>query len=458
MNIPIEPQSPGGQLTRINRPLPNLFLQGFQLALRNWPLVLWAYVVNLGFGLLAAIPFSTGMASFLDHSLAAQRIAGTIDVGYLVELLTHLHDSSFFSTAIHTAAWLNLLQLLVLFFLFAGATFIYVSSEPPRLSVLLRGGVAYFWRFLRAAILAACVAAVILGILFAARALLLARLSNVYVERKMFLYSAISTAVILLVALLVRLWWDLVEVYIVRNAMDGERRVLQSLLPALRLLGKYFFRIVGSFFLSGILGVGALALCLYLWKEFIPAHQVWLACLLAQLGLFLLLASRFWQRGIEATLILFADPPIVVAEEIAEEMDLIIEEDVPVLSGADVSPGMSEPTLRELVQKLRTEPWASPETIPVVPLHPSTEPGPAPAPGPDRTKVDEPQISILDRHVTKYPLGGVDPGANAENPDPPATKFPLGIVDSGNETENPDAKANVPDDPEKLPRTGKPLS
>jgi hypothetical protein len=31
-------------------------------------------------------------------------------------------------------------------------------------------------------------------------------------------------------------------------------------------------------------------------------------------------------------------------------------------------------------------------------------------------------------------------------------------VDSGNETENPDAKANVPDDPEKLPRTGKPLS
>jgi hypothetical protein len=155
---------------------------------------------------------------------------------------------------------------------------------------------------------------------------------------------------------------------------------------------------------------------------------------------------------------LFADPPIVVAEEIAEEMDLIIEEDVPVLSGVDVSPGMSEPTLRELVQKLRTEPWASPETIPVVPLHPSSEPGPAPAPGPDRTKVDEPQISILDRHVTKYPLGGVDPGANAENPDPPATKFPLGIVDSGNETENPDAKANVPDDPEKLPRTGKPLS
>ena len=216
---------------------------------------LWAYAVNLVFGLLAGVPFATGLASYLDHSLAAQRIAGTIDISYLGELLVHLRETSFLSTAIHTAAWLNLLQLLVLFVLFAGTTFVYVSAEPPQLSVLLRGGVAYFWRFVRAAILAGCVAVVILGILLAVRALLLARAGSVYVERTMFLYSAISAAVVLLAASLVRLWWDLVEVYIVRNAMDGERSVRRALLPALRLLWKYFFRTVGSFLLSGLLGV-----------------------------------------------------------------------------------------------------------------------------------------------------------------------------------------------------------
>ncbi len=88
----------------------------------------------------------------------------------------------------------------MLFVLFAGTTFVYVSAEPPRLSVLLRGGVAYFWRFVRAAILAGCVAAVILGILLTARAVLLDRAGAVYVERTMFLYSAISAAVVLLVA------------------------------------------------------------------------------------------------------------------------------------------------------------------------------------------------------------------------------------------------------------------
>jgi hypothetical protein len=422
VNLAIEPQSPGPQPPPRKRPLPNLLVQGFRLALRNWPFVVWAYAVNLVFALLAGIPFATGLAPYLDHSLVAQRIAGTIDVSYLGELLTHLRQTSFLSTAVHTAVWLNLLQLVVFFFLFAGTTFVYVSAEPPQLSVLLRGGVAYFWRFLRAALLAGCIAAVILGILLAARAFLLDRASAVYVEREMFLFSALSAAVVLLVALLVRLWWDLVEVYIVRNVMDGERRVLQALLPALRLLFRYFFRSAGSFLLSGMLGVGALALCLYLWKEFAPAHQVWLACLLSQLGLFLLLASRFWQRGIEAALVLSADPPIVVVEEAAEEM-YALEEDVPVAAGVDIAPAMSEPTLRELVQKLRTEPWATPEGIPVLPLHPPPEPAPGPA---DPTKVVEPQTSILERHETKFPLGGVspanEPGNSVENAAKPPEK------------------------------------
>jgi hypothetical protein len=459
VNIAIELISPGDQQPRTNRPLPNLFVQGFRLALRNWPFVVWAYAVNLGFGLLAGIPFATGLAPYLDHSLAAQRIAGTIDVTYLGELLMHLRETSFRLIAIHTAVWLNLLQLLMLFVLFAGTTFVYVSAEPPRLSVLLRGGVAYFWRFVRAAILAGCVAAVILGILLLARVLLLDRASAVYVERKMFLCSAISGAVVLLVALIARLWWDLVEVYIVRNAMDGERRVRHALLPALRLLGKYFFRTVGSFFLSGMLGFGALALCLFLWKQFVPAHQVWLACLLAQLGLFLLLASRFWQRGIEATLVMSADPPIVAVEEIAA----MEEEEMPVAAGPEAFAGLSEPTLRELVQKLRTQPLASPEAAPVLPPYPEA----ASAAVADPARVNEPQVSILDRHGTKFPLGGVSPVKEVadpvekenlpEDPERHGTKFPLVGESPEKEAADPVEKESTAGDPEAPPRHGIPL-
>ena len=419
----------------MKRPLPNLLVQGFQLGLRNWPCVVWAYAVNLFFSLLAAVPFATGLSSYLDHSLAAQKIAGTLDLATLGELSIHLRGTGFFPMAMHTAGWLNLLQLLVLFIFFAGSVFVFVSAEPPRLSVLLRGGVAYFWRFVRAAILAGCVAAIVLGIVLGVRAVLLDRLGAVYVERQMFSYAAISGAVVVLVALLLRLWWDLVEVYLVRNAMDGERRVRQALLPAVRLLSRYFFRTVGSFFLTGMAGLIALALCLYLWRM-LPAHQVWMAALLAQLGLFLLLASRFWQRGLEAALVMSADPPRIAREEMAtEEMTATLEEEMLAPPATEYLAGLSEPTLRDLVQKLRTEPWANPEVL----SGPLTRPTPAPeaAPAPAKpAEVNEPSISLLDQHETKFPLGGLSPAKEAE---------PADSVE----------KLRILEDPEKVPHSEK---
>ena len=100
---------------RRKRPLPNLLAQGFQLVLRNWPCVVWVYAVNLFFALLAAVPFATGLGSYLDHSLAAQKIAGTIDIADIAELVLHVRDTGFVPMVMHTAGWVGLLQLLVLF-------------------------------------------------------------------------------------------------------------------------------------------------------------------------------------------------------------------------------------------------------------------------------------------------------------------------------------------------------
>lgn len=284
------------------------------------------------------------------------------------------------------------------------------------LSVLLRGGVAYFWRFVRAALLAGGSAAIIVSVLLAIRAGLLARADAVYVGRRMFLFSSISLFVILLVALLLRLWWDLVEVYVVRNAMDGERRVHLALLPALRLLFRHFFRAFGSFLLTGLAGVTALALCLALWKA-LPAHQVWMAALLVQLGLFLLLASRFWQRGLAAAFVMSVDPPKIVAEEMMAEEPLSLdsvasEEDLTPATPPGFPAGLSEPTLRDLVAKLQTEPWANPEALPPLPPRPFSEPEP---PTGKPAESNEPSVSRLDRHESKFPLGGVNPAPEPDS-------------------------------------------
>ena len=400
----IELQTSALPLERAKRPRPNLLLQGFQLGLRNWPCVVWTYAVNLLFAALAGVPLASGLAPYLDHSLAARNIAGTIDTSYLRELEIQLRGAGFFPMVIHTAVWLNVVQVLVLFVLFSGSVFIYVSAEPPRFSVMLRGGIAYFWRFVRAAIVASFAATLIVGLLFGIRELLLDRVGNVYVERQFFICSAVSAGLILLVALLVRLWWDLVEMYIVRNAMDGERRILPALLPALRLLFRHFFSTFGSFLVAGLAGIFAFALCLFLWR-LLPAHQVWVACLLAQLGLFLLLAGRFWQRGVEATLVMAADPPRIAVDGLEPDEMAELEAEVPT-TGSDAY--LSEPTLRDLVQKLRTEPLAKPETLSGPPPQ-FFGPGPVIALPPKPAEVSDPTVSLLDQHETKFPLGGVAP-------------------------------------------------
>ncbi len=213
----------------------------------------------------------------------------------------------------------------------------------------------------------------------------------------MFLYSAISGAVVLLVALLVRLWWDLVEVYIVRNAMDGERRVRHALLPAFRLLFRYFFRTFGSFLLTGMLGVCALAVCLYLWNEFVPAHQVWTGFLLAQLGLFLLLASRFWQRGIEASLVMAVDPPIVAVDEVVE------------IGTARRYRSQRAQNLWQGCPNPRCAIWCKSCGLSHGPIRtrcPARKPGRPVRPA-DPSRGNEPEISLLDRHAKKFPLGGL---------------------------------------------------
>jgi hypothetical protein len=371
----------------------NILVEGFRLALRNWPCVILAYAVNLIFGLLAGVPFAAGLASYLDHSLAAQRIAGTIDVATLGELGIHLHDAgSFFPMVLHTSSWLNLFQLLLLFVLFTGSVFVFVSGEPSHISVLLRSGVAYFFRFVRAAILVGLIGGILFAILLSLRSALLAEAGTIYVGSSMFYYALFSGAVVMFAALLVRLWWDLVEVYIVRNAMGGQSRVRQALLPAYRLLSQHFFRAFGSFVLAGAAGICAFGLCLYSWKELVPARQVWMAFLLAQTGLFSLLASRFWQRGLETTLVMSVDLPMVVETEIV--VIVVAEEEAPVPAKVEVLAGVSDPTLSDLVRKLKTEPWTRPQVLPLPPPE-----------GKDPPALVSP-TSLLDQHETKFPLGG----------------------------------------------------
>jgi hypothetical protein len=84
---------------------------------------------------------------------------------------------------------------------------------------------------------------------------------------------------------------------------------------------------------------------------------------------------------------------------IAAEDDEAVQEDVEgeLVPEEAVLAGLTETTLRDLVNKLRNEPWAVPEPEPSTPPPPAT---------PELKIPDDPKVSVVDRHATKFPLGG----------------------------------------------------
>ena len=118
-----------------------------------------------------------------------------------------------------------------------------------------------------------------------------------------------------LVASILRLYFDLVEVYTVqigqhiRPAIFGQqgspdRRVRRALRPAWRTLRANFSQALPIFLFLTLLGFAAVILTARTSIHMLAQPHVLPTFLLAQLGLFLMLLTRFWQRGAETSLAL----------------------------------------------------------------------------------------------------------------------------------------------------------
>jgi len=294
----------------------NIFLHGLSLTLRRLPAFLWTYAFNLVLAFLFSIPFNLRFSTLLDHSLAAQRLSSGFDLGTLGEAYLHLHQgpvgdagSGFGHTSIP-------LYFLVYFLLVPGTLFCYLTDTPARLSTLLHQGLLHFWRFVRITFLTLLISALILGPLLFLQGKWADHVDDNIVGRSAFLDILAGYVVLFLVASVLRLYFDLVEVYTVQlglhlrtpvfgNQAKPDRRVHRALAPAWKTLWANFSQAWPVFlFLTLIGGAAAVIVTARTSMHTLAQPRVWPTFLLAQLGLFLMLFTRFWQRGAETALAL----------------------------------------------------------------------------------------------------------------------------------------------------------
>jgi hypothetical protein len=292
----------------------SLLFHGLGLTLRRLPALLWAFAFNFIYSAMTTAHIASAIGTVTDTSLAAQPLKHGFDLGSLAALNLRLAEGPGVSPLTGVSI---LLYLTTYFLLVPGTLLCYQTGVPARLSTLLQAGLMHFWRFVRITILTGIVMALILGPL----AVLYTKLSS-YIDEKIvgrpgLLYELAAMIVIALIAASLRHYFDLVEVYTVQLGLQlrsngkPDRRVRKTLGPAFRALRHNFGRAYLSFVLLSASGLLAVFVTARISLHSLAQARVWPMFLLAQSGLFMMLLTRFWQRGAETTLSL--DFPIFEA-------------------------------------------------------------------------------------------------------------------------------------------------
>src|SRR3984893_350897 len=293
----------------------NIFIHGLSLTLRRLPALLWAYLFNLVLAFLFSISLNLQLSKLLNHSLAAHRLSSGFDLGPIGETYLHLHEGPIGDAGAVSGHASIPLFLIVYFLLVPGTLFCYQTDAPARLGTLLKQGFLYFWRFVRITILTLLLSGLILGPLFVLQGKWADHVDDQIVGRSAFFLILAGNIVLFLVASILRLYFDLVEVYTVqlgqhlRPTLFGQqakpdRRVRRALAPAWRTLRHHFPEVWPIFLFLTLLGFAAVILTARISMHMLAQPRVWPTFLLAQFGLFLMLLTRFWQRGAETSLAL----------------------------------------------------------------------------------------------------------------------------------------------------------
>jgi hypothetical protein len=288
----------------------SILIHGLGITLRRLPAFLWTYVFNLIISLALCLPLKMQLSNLLDHSLAAQRLSSGFDIGTLAATALRLHDGGASEASGTTSHAAVPVYLLLYFLLVPGTLFCYLTRANATLSTLIRQGLLHFWRFVRITLLALLAAIFLIGPLVLVQRRWAAFIDGRFVGRPALWLTLVGILFVLLAASLLRLYFDLVEAYTVQLGTHlrpngrPDRRVRHTLAPAFRLLRKHIVRAWLTFLVLAILGAIAVFFSGRSAMHMLAQPRVWPMFLVAQVGLFLMLFTRFWQRGAESSLVL----------------------------------------------------------------------------------------------------------------------------------------------------------
>jgi hypothetical protein len=272
-----------------------LVAAGASLVWRRQRVLWWVFAVNFILSALGTAPTRNQLQQVLGQSLAGQPLTKGFDLGMFFELV-RVPESNLFAS--HGAS----LHMGILFFLFmlfvtGGILTVYREDRKLKTGEFFGASGAFFWRFVRLALFS-LVPFTVLGLAFWG----VNKLSNYIGDRTVsaqagFYIFLAGAIVVILLALFVRLWFDIAQV---RAVVQDEHKMWANLWKALGISWRNVAKLFRVYLcISGVAWV-TLAVGLFVWAK-LPPTATPVTFLLLGFIILMQLLTRLWQRASSVT-------------------------------------------------------------------------------------------------------------------------------------------------------------
>jgi hypothetical protein len=268
----------------------SLLSAGLGVVRRSKRYVVWFFLLNLTLASLGAAVFRVNAGTILNNSLESSKLTQGFDLATFIELLARPEVGSMQAVNASAFDFAFLFFLLTLFFL-PGVFLGYASDHRLPRPEFFRACGANFWRFVRILIFYLFIAGIPIGILFGIQKGIDKAADHSTNELLPFTLQMICFAVIFLVAMFFRAWFDQAEVEIVLRDQNAVRKAIG---PARR---RTSFGLWATYLFIAVLAGIFLTIGLWLWHSIVPPSGVLGAFIISQLTLLVWLKMRFWQRA-----------------------------------------------------------------------------------------------------------------------------------------------------------------
>lgn len=268
-----------------------IFSAGFGLLWRRQGVLWWVFVVNLICGALGTLSATIALGRAIGHSLAGDKLYHGFDIGMFVELL-RLPDVNLmrWSTGSYIFAF-----VFFMFMLFVTGGILETYRQDRRLTTgeFFACSGTFFWRFVRLLLLS-IVPFVIASMIYQGLSKAADTIGDRAIADQVGIFLSFAAFILfLLLALSVRLWFDVAQV---RTVARSERGMWRNMWKSWGIMRGSFGRLYGTYLLISILAWASLALGLYIWAH-LGSTATPAIFIIFELIIFAQLTARLWQLG-----------------------------------------------------------------------------------------------------------------------------------------------------------------